>query len=104
MADQLAPPRGQSPRTSDGWEQQEQVFLVGWVAGRSRAGLVVVMMIDDDDSDDNGVDNCDDDDNDNDYNIDSAGYVINVSYQQSLKSQTCQSISANSAQYLASLL
>ena len=59
----------------------------------------------DDDSDDNGVDNCDDDDDDdNDYTIDGAGYVINVSYQQSLKSQTCQSISANSAQYLASLL
>ena len=61
------------------------------------------MINDDDDSDDNGVDNCGDDD-DNDYNIDGAGYVINVSYQQSLKSQTCQSISANSTQYLASLL
>jgi len=59
-------------------------------------------MINDDDSDYNGVDNCGDDDDD--YNIDGAGYVINVSYQQSLKSQTCQSISANSAQYLASLL
>ena len=55
MADQLAPPRGQSPRTSDGWEQQEQVFLVGWVAGRSRAGLVV-MMIDDDESHDMMID------------------------------------------------
>jgi len=60
-------------------------------------------MINDDNSDDNDVDNCGADDDDN-YNIDGAGYVINVSYQQSLKSQTCQSISANSAQYLASLL
>jgi hypothetical protein len=58
---------------------------------------------DDGDSDDNGVDdNCVDDDDDD--NIYSAGYVINVSYQQSLKSQTCHSISANSEQYLASLL